>query len=90
MRKTACHLLRDPEHMPQRVHPQTLASVAPAIQLPDSMPTSTAPHHRHQLRSKSYTWVDWLAMVLPCVHWMREYKIKTMLLVGCLGGLAAV
>jgi sulfate transporter 4 len=47
------------------------------------MPLScSVPHRRHKARTQTYSWVDWLAVFVPCVAWMREYNIKTMLWVG--------
>jgi len=42
----------------------------------------------HKLRVQQFTWVDWLAMVLPCVDWIREYNIKTMLLGDVIAGIS--
>eukprot|EP00877_Chromochloris_zofingiensis_P013467 jgi/Chrzof1/8374/Cz03g08070.t1 len=33
-------------------------------------------------------WVDWLGFLLPCVHWLRTYRVKEYLLLDVLAGIA--
>lgn len=37
---------------------------------------------RAHARTQSYSWLDWLQVFLPCVKWLRTYRIKEYLLVG--------
>ena len=34
---------------------------------------------------RSYTWLDWLCVVLPMMRWVRTYKLKQYLLVRLCG-----
>lgn len=36
---------------------------------------------RARVRAQSYTFLDWLQVFLPCVKWLRSYRIKEFLLV---------
>jgi hypothetical protein len=39
------------------------------------------PACRARVRAQSYTFLDWLQVFLPCVKWLRSYRIKEFLLV---------
>ena len=54
-------------------------------------PLSQPPHCSLHLTTCSYNqkvatygWLDWLSMLLPCITWLRTYKIREYLLVGIL------
>lgn len=36
---------------------------------------------RARLRVQGYTFLDWLQLFLPCVRWLRTYRVKEFLLV---------
>ena len=38
-------------------------------------------HRRRKARTANYTWVEWLAVVIPAVAWLRTYKWKSWLVV---------
>jgi hypothetical protein len=61
--------------------------------LRDSVSSSTNPAHtytptacavscRAHARTRAYSWLDWLQVFLPCVRWLRTYRIREYLLVG--------
>lgn len=37
---------------------------------------------RARARVQGYTALDWLQLFLPCVKWLRTYKVKEFLLVS--------
>ncbi|KDD75929.1 sulfate transporter, partial [Helicosporidium sp. ATCC 50920] len=45
---------------------------------------------RHRLRkgTKSYGWFGWTAVFLPCLHWLRRYRVREWLLPDILAGLS--
>lgn len=46
-----------------------------------SLSHTRVPCCRARLRAQHYTVLDWLQLLLPCVKWLRTYKIKEYLLV---------
>ncbi|PNG99947.1 Proton/sulfate cotransporter 2, partial [Tetrabaena socialis] len=44
------------------------------------------PCHKH--RVTTFSWLDWLAFFIPCVRWLRTYKIKQYLLNDIVAGLS--
>jgi hypothetical protein len=47
-----------------------------------SLPSSLLLRTRARVRAQSYTFLDWLQVFLPCVKWLRSYRIKEYLLVS--------
>ncbi|KAG2489555.1 hypothetical protein HYH03_012006 [Edaphochlamys debaryana] len=43
---------------------------------------------RHQHRVATYTFLDWLAVFLPCVRWLRTYQVRKWLLSDIVAGLS--
>ncbi|GFR50731.1 hypothetical protein Agub_g12988 [Astrephomene gubernaculifera] len=42
----------------------------------------------YKLKVETYTWLDWLALFLPCVRWLRTYKIKEYLWADFVAGIS--
>jgi hypothetical protein len=47
-----------------------------------SLPLPLLLRTRARVRAQSYTFLDWLQVFLPCVKWLRSYRIKEYLLVS--------
>lgn len=45
-----------------------------------TQPALATPHQlRFQRKRQTYSWLDWLSCVLPCVAWLRTYNIRAWL-----------
>ncbi|GFR48514.1 hypothetical protein Agub_g10407, partial [Astrephomene gubernaculifera] len=42
----------------------------------------------YKRKVETYTWLDWLGFFLPCVRWLRTYKIKEYLLADLVAGIS--